>query len=153
MIDAVCIDAQLLGTPEHLLFDGRGYSWCESPVPTAWHVSGSIKGESDKCLDTVFALEHVNVDLFPPARWRSVAATVLGQQPVYAVPWKHVMPSREFTAFVKRLVGDVRGVTADISTSYYSDTWVPATRVFNSLQRMNIDAEKLATMIDGNAPA
>lgn len=153
MIDAVCIDAQLLGTPDHLLFDDRGYSWCTSPPTTAWHVSGSTKSESIRCLDTVFALERISVDLFPPARWRSVANVVIGQQPVHTVPWKHVMPSREFTAFVRRLVGDIRSATANVFTSYYSDTWVPASRVFSSLRRMNIDAAKLATMVDGNAPA
>ena len=68
-MERFCIDRGLIGTERHLVVDGDLASWMTAVPSDAWHLDGRLKGDSDRCLDTVLKLSGATVDLQPPARF------------------------------------------------------------------------------------
>jgi len=141
----VCVDSSLLGTKQHLVFTGTGFTWCRNVPKETWHLSGEIKRDSDWCLDTLFRLHSIVVDLLPPLKFVNAMKAVARDQIV--VPWQMIMPSTAHRAFTKNVIEKVVEAMSNLPTNYYRDTWVPGNTVLRSLQRARVDPQRVQSLI------
>lgn len=151
-MESVCIDGVVLGTQKNLVIEDQTFTWSSSVPSGCWHLDGSIKDDSDRCLDTVFRLGHLDLSLLPPEQFvRQMSGLCSGP-----VPWHRVMPVWAHRAFIKRLVDDVVVAMAKAPLDYYRTAWVPGNRVYRSLHRASVDRdtwERIVAQGDGNVPA
>lgn len=151
-----CLDRSLLGTKDHLVVKD-GTFWWAIRVPTeTWHLDGTVKNDSDWCLDTLLRLSHKTPDLQPPAPFVKEMSYMSGSLEGIAIPWQRVMPSKAHQGFVKRLVEEVGVAMAGAPTEYYRTVWVPGNHVFGALKPAHVDGARwreLVTLGEGNVPA
>jgi len=146
----------LLGTKKHLLVRDDTYQWIEEVPDDAWHLSGRLKDDSDRCYDTVLKLAGRQLDLLPPqpfVKQMEVFADSLGEQPI---SWQRVMPVRAHRLFVKNLVERVMVTPEQSLFNYYTTVWVPGNHIIRSLQRCKVDQRTWQVLVDentGNVPA
>lgn len=156
-VDAFCIDASLLGTDRHLVCSDAGYSWRVTVPSDTWHLTGQIKLESDRCLDTLLRLGRTKLDLLPPSRFTNAMATFQsGSNAPTSVPWQKVMPAKAHRSFTKGLVDVVAEAIDKLPTGYYKNTWALGNGVLRSLQPAKIDAAMFQALVDakvGNVTA
>ena len=139
-----CIDARVLGTRQHLVFNDDSFSWVNDVPNDVWHFSGKLKNNSACCLDTALKLSEVVVDTSPDKKFvgamKSVIKSVREDDALWPPPWQFVMPKEEHRGFVKRLVNDLQGSMDRANLDYYKRVWSPGTAVLKSMQRSAIDA-------------
>lgn len=151
---AFIIDRSVIGTQRHLLVNG-GFQWVEEIPHDAWHLSGDLK-TTNKCLDTVFRLEGINVETKPPQQFYDAMMTLMSGSSAWPPPWQDVMSSAAHRRFVNDLINSVAVAIEHVDTSFYEMVWVPGNRVFGSLQRATINKAALEGHLndgDGNVPA
>jgi hypothetical protein len=140
----ICINARVLGTEKHLIRDEQGYSWQHSVPPGVWHLSGE-QATGDRCLDAVFRLSHVTIDLLPPTQYVNAFRTLSSLE---HPPWQKVMPTRAHRGFVEALVSQVDRTTADACFGFYTDTWVPEGDVLRSLCPAQVDVRRIGRLVN-----
>lgn len=129
-VEPICIDSELLGTRKCLVVGPGSFSWTAGVPKGAWHLDGTAKDDSDRCLDTAFRLGGLNPRLLPPEPFvRQMASLTNGP-----VPWQRVMPGWAHRAFVKRLVDEVVVASTAAPLDYYRSTWVPGNGIFRALR-------------------
>lgn len=149
-VPSFCVDNRLLGTDRHLLCTEDGFSWRVMVPAETWHLSGTIKPDSDWCLDSLLRLGNVTIDVSPPKRFVNSIVPLLsgsGRQG-FDPPWQHLMPVREHRAFTKGLVGQVAVAMERLPTNYYRDTWVPGNRILRSLRPIKVDRSRWQALVD-----
>ena len=145
MIDSLCIDSVLLGTEKNLVIDD-GYWWTTNVPASSWHLSGTCKLHSDRCLDTLLRLNNAVIDVSPPKRFVSAMSTLmLGSN--MQVPWVQVMSERDHRAFMKNLINRLVEVFSTLSKDYYVNTWVPQAAVLRSLQPAKISKHRFEEVL------
>lgn len=145
-----CIDSTVLGTVKHLLYDDGTYRWTSDVPSNTWHVSGKVK-RTAWCLDSLFQLGKIEVDVRPPSRFeRSIEPFLSGSGYVDNVPWQMVMPSTEHKAFTKRIICSVVDSMERLPKDYFETVWRPGNKVLDSLQPAMIDVELWQSLIDAN---
>ena len=154
-MERFCIDRGLIGTERHLVVDGDLASWMTAVPSDAWHLDGRLKGDSDRCLDTVLKLSGATVDLQPPARFVKAMQLMSGsiEGPV---PWQRVMPGQQHQDFIRRLVNATKAAIDPRALDYYGEVWVPGNTVFRSLERATVDGSRWRELVaagEGNVPA
>lgn len=146
MTDPFCIDKKLIGTERHLLVS-NGFAWVNSVPTGAWHLTGELK-ESGRCLDTLFRLNAVDIDINPPQRYYQAMQTLMSGSVSWPPPWRDVMPKATHRSFVEALVQTV-AVTLDTTPKeYYDRIWVPGNTVFGSLERATVKRTRLAAFLE-----
>lgn len=148
MTDPFVVDKRILGTNKHLLVNGS-FTWIANVPEDTWHLSGELK-TSNKCLDTLFKLENVTVELNPPERYFNAMTTLLSSSGYWPPPWHDVMPPRVHRTFVETLIARVVEAFNRADQTFYRTVWVPGNAVFGSLQRAVIDEEKRASYVRAN---
>lgn len=134
-----CISGSILGTEHALVRNGSGYSWIDESLgipESTWYLTGELK-DFGLCLDSLLALNHVDVDIEPDEPWRRVIGTVA---PGVRVPLEKFMPRGQHQDHVRKIVSRVDGVIDDLDTGYYRAAWAPSGVVLSSLRRAGIDA-------------
>ena len=144
-----CIDASLLGTDKHLTCADSGYTWTIIVPSDTWHLTGTVKPESDWCLDTVLRLGNIKLDVHPPERFETAMSMVMSSSCQNApVPWQKVMPAKAHRAFVQGLIDQVVVAMVKVPIDYYRGTWVPGNGVVRSLQPARINKERWQALVD-----
>jgi hypothetical protein len=144
-----CIDADLLGTEQHLVCKGEDFTWKSAVPANTWHLSGQIKRDSDWCLDTLLRLGNVTVDLRPPQRFVTAMEPLLsGSNYQGPVPWRFAMPGKTHRDFVRALVSQVAVAMDSLPTNYYRGTWVPGNGILRSLLPARIDVPTWQGLMD-----
>jgi hypothetical protein len=141
VVEQLCIDASLIGTEKHMLVDDNGYCWSTQVPSTAWHLSGMLKPNSDRCLDTLAKLADVDVDVLPPSRFVNAMNTIIRDSSI-VIPWSKVMPDREHRTFVKKIINTAIEILAKVPKNYYVNTWCPESLVFKSLVPACVDTRR-----------
>lgn len=145
MTEPFCIDSRLLGTEKNLLIDG-GFSWIPTIPKDVWHLSGSCKLRSDRCLDTLGRLNHRPLDVSPPKKYANMMSTVMSGSCV-SPPWSQVMTARDHRTFVEGLINSAKEALATFSKDYYTNVWVPQSRVLRSLQPAKVSDERFREVL------
>lgn len=110
-------------------------------------MTGAVKPDAERCLDTAHCLRGTTVDVSPGERWtRSITAVTRGLENVRA-PWAHVMPRRAHAAFVKKTVNSVVGATDRVTLDYLTGSWNQGGRVLGRLHRACVDEALLARLL------
>lgn len=149
IVASFCIDAILLGTDRHLVSTDSGYSWHQTVPDGIYHLNGHVKLDSDWCLDTVFKLANVKLDLNPPPKFMSAMALV-GHDPQANFPWRLILPETAHRAFVKGIIDRVVEAMAKTPTNYYRGAWVPGNAVIRSLRPAKVDVTRFQSLVDAN---
>lgn len=89
------------------------------------------------CARTLFALEHVDVDVNPPQRYYAVSKTVYGDN---AHAWD-VMDTARRLSTCKRIVKDIEDRRRSCDDSYQANSFVKHTKVFKSLRPWKVAPE------------
>lgn len=132
-----CVDADLIGTEKHLVYDDGSFSWnAQVPVET-FHLSGNVKFANDWCMDSLLQLGGAKLTLLPPRRFVDAMSIVIDDRSV-RIPWEKVMPAATHRAFVKNLINGVVEAMVTAPADYHRNTWVPGNVVLRSLQRAKI---------------
>jgi hypothetical protein len=147
-MDSFCIDANVLGTSKHLVCD-NGYSWSNSVPDNMWHLSGEIKHLHDRCLDTLFKLSHIEINLKPEKKYVD-AMNFIVRDKHQIIPWHDALPQSAHRTFTENLINDVMVAFDKSSKDYYVNTWVPGNDVFKSLQRAKIDFGAYIGLVNKN---
>lgn len=135
----------------HLFRSETDLSWIMDIPPDTWHLSGEMKNESDWCLDSLLALNAINIDTNPPEKFINAMQLLLPSGSAsWPPPWQQVMPQREHDAFIRTLVSKIDEAIANINTRYYKSTWVKQNLIFNSLRRPRIDGPKWRSLVVKN---
>lgn len=154
-VDPFVIDKRLLGTPEHLLCSGS-FSWVSQVPHGAWHLDGTLKNDTDRCLDTLLKLNSIDLDVRPPQRFYRSMEVVMSGSAAWPPPWKDVMPRAAHRSFIESLIKRVAEALDRASTEYYNRVWVPGNAVFHSLQPAAINQQRFDELLaagDGNLGA
>lgn len=136
-----CLDSKLLGTERHLRCDSDGYSWVDDLPADVWHLSGNIKHNSNRCLDTLYRLSNTKLKLLPPERFVKSMKSVDPGLSIYDCPWSKIMPAPVHQAFVRSIIDQVKSTIETLPFQYYERTWVPESVVFGALRSAYIDKE------------
>jgi len=135
------IDCDVLGTREHLVVvgdkNGSKARWINYVPEGVWYLSGKLKDDG-WCLDTLLRLNHINIDLLPDERYKNVIETVMSGSNV-SPPWSKVMKRGHHIDHVKKIVDQINEAISSLDESYYRDTWVPETAIFDRLNPAYID--------------
>lgn len=141
-----CIDSSLLGTENNLLCSEGTFTWVPTVPDDVYHLSGEVKPLHDRCLDTVFALNGISIDLSPPKRFVTAMQLVMSGSSV-SPPWQKVMPLTAHRAFMKHLVDSTVVAMAKADMTYYEGTWVPGNAVIRSLQPAKVNASMVSDLV------
>lgn len=126
----------MLGTKRHIIGDSEGFVWSDSVPRDAWHMTGEIKVNSSRCLDTLMKLAH-HEPLKPPAIHIDIMKSLV--PPGTPIPWQQVLPQETFREFFKNLVQETIDVFSELPFVYYESAWTAATRVLSALVPVAID--------------
>lgn len=131
-----CIDSLVLGTKRHIIGDSEGFIWSDSVPRDTWHMTGEIKANSSRCLDTLMKLAH-----HEPTKPPSIHAHIMSSlvPPGTPIPWQQVLPQDTFREFFKNLVQETIDVFSELPFVYYESAWMAATRVLSSLAPASVD--------------
>lgn len=135
-----------MGTDKNLIIDD-GYRWTNFVPKDSWHLSGEIKLESNRCLDTLLRLNSIQLDLNPPEKFITMMKQVISGS-LDNVPWSHVMSGKDHRAFIKNLINQANDALAHISKDYYMNTWVPQSTVLRSLHPACIDTVRYNELVN-----
>jgi hypothetical protein len=157
-----CIDSKLVGTDKHVVVDcdietlASSYMLVDSVPADTWHLDGTIKPNSDWCLDSALRLSGRTLNVSPPEQYVTAMTTFSGSLGEMAVPWHKVMPARAHLSFVKGLVSETIVAMANAPLDYYRTVWVPGNSVLRSLQAAAVDSQLWRERVasgEGNVPA
>lgn len=151
-----CVDAGVLGTDRHLVCSDTGFTWRMTVPDGVWHLTGTIKPQNDRCLDSLLRLAGVTVDLSPPVRFVNAATLVLSGSVLEGLspPWSRMIPREAHRAFTKGIIDAVVVAMAQAPAGYFCDTWVPGNVVLRSLVPAKVDRARWQDLLDagvGNA--
>lgn len=133
----ILIDRRLLGTDRHMLVDGSARAW-EALVPAdAWHLSGQLKPPSQRCMDTLLRLEHLELNIEPSKKHVDAFRSVVPEN-AWPPPWQKCMSARDFESFSESLFSKAMDALTLCDETYYVSTYVAQTSVFDALQRARI---------------
>lgn len=152
----LCLDNRLIGTKRHLLIEDESFWWSNHVPSRAWHLSGQIKLDSERCLDTALNISGISLVTTPPEPFVKSMLTLTGPNNHMNVPWQKVMPVKEHQAFIRKLTKEAIDASAAAALDYYRGTWVPGNYVLSSLQPASIDTSAWRDLIiagEGNLPA
>jgi len=152
----LALDARVLGTDESLIIDGPSFRWAKKVPRDAWHLSGDIKEDDERCLDTVLRLAGKQLSLDPPERFVKAMSTLSGSLGGMDVPWSRVLPNWEHQAFIRRLVGELQGIMPSLPLDYFETVWCAGNAVLGSLQQAAVDRKAWQALVStgaGNVPA
>lgn len=136
----VCFDSVALGSELHLVA-GNGYRWVPDVPPGAWHFSGAVKNNSDRCFDSLLKLNGVGVDASPPDNYvAAMRNTSLLDE--FSYPWQKIMPKKQYRMFLEKVVNNVCGVIPRLDKKYYEATWVPSGHVLRALQPAHVSKQR-----------
>lgn len=142
MIVDFLIDKCVLGTNKHLFVPDKGAPSMVDTVPQdVWHLSGELKNNSSRCLDTLLRLEGYPAVTTPPTKYAAAMSVLMSGSTIWPPPWKHVMTSDDFKAFLKTLVERTVEALNKLNDQYYVNTYVASNEVFGALQRARVDIE------------
>jgi len=102
-------------------------------------MTGSHKPAPVRCFDTMLTLRGRRFDLSPGDRWQRAVSTVLRGVQGVRVPWSHVMPRRDHTAFVKNIINSANEAIDELTLDYLVTSWADGGRVLGRLKRACVD--------------
>lgn len=91
---------------------------------------------SNNCVKTLFALEHVELDLSPPQKYREVSKIVYGD---VDHTWNVMDTSRKLSV-CKRIANDVVTGIKACDRTYHTNSFVKQTQVFEALTPWRVDS-------------
>lgn len=136
------IGSGILGTLRHLSVSDKGYTWSDDVGSNQWFIDGQFKDEHDRCLDTLFCLNNVNIDLNPSEKFITAMHTVMSGSNL-SIPWHKVMPKNAHRCFTEALIENVKVSIAKSSSVYYDKVWVKGNKVTCSLRPALVDKNVL----------
>ena len=134
MSPRAAIDASILGSSRHMIYDGE-YSWSDSIPRDAWHLSGRSK--PSRCLDTLLRIDHLQLPSPPSSHVTAMTQVMSGS--TASVPWRHVLPTRDYRKFFKNTVEIITSNLEELSYCYYESTWGAGSRMLASLRGSKVD--------------
>jgi len=141
MSPRAAIDASVLGSSRHMVYDGE-YSWSDSIPRDAWHLSGRPK--PSRCLDTLLRIDHLQLPS-PPSSQVAAMATVMSD-PSTPVPWHHILPRSDYRKFFKNTMEVITSNLDELSYDYYESTWGAGSRLLASLRGSKVDLPAWAAL-------
>jgi hypothetical protein len=154
-VSRFALDRDLLGTDAHLIV-GDDYRWANLVPKDAWHLSGKVKVDNPKCLDTVVKIASAKLDVAPPERFVKAMSLFSGSLGESAVPWAKLMPAAEHQGYTKRLIEAVRVTMPTLPLEYFETVWCAGNAIIKSLQLAHVDRKMWEASIatgEGNVPA
>jgi hypothetical protein len=140
------LDKHLLGTETHVRINSDlKISYVHEPPDDCWYFSGEIKDDTDKCLDTVFKLENVQVDTKLDLRLHKMLSTLVKDSA--NVPWSKMVDREWFKSRFRELLKVIRGNLISLEKSYYESTWVPLKAAFGSLHACTVNLCRLQELL------
>ena len=142
------VDSAYLGTDRHVLVEVDGFHLSHSIPRDAWHLDGSLKGSpTSKCLDTLLKLDG-RVPPTVPEIFRNALASLLSNEDVL-VPWRHVLPKKQFRIFFENVITDTRSAFPGLPFDYYETVWVAGSRVLSALRPASVDPGTFQSFVSG----
>ena len=130
----ICVDAAVLGSARHMVFDGQ-YTWSDSVPRDSWHLSGRLKGS--RCLDTILKIDGIELPAPPAshtAAWETVTSGSVG-----TIPWRHALPREQYKKFFQNTMDVITSIYQNLSYNYYESTWGAGNRVMSALKGVQVD--------------
>lgn len=140
----LCIDSGIIGTERHLLVDD-GFSWSRNIPPHFWHLSNDIKKMDDKCLNSLFKLEGMDMNLSPPDRFVKPMNLVL---PGGIRPWSLIMPQDAHRKFVERIKNEAICNLQKIDQTYFRDVWGTGNATLRALLPSKVDPIRVEQILE-----
>ena len=137
-----CIERGMLGSTEHFSFvDGKG-SWTDTIPDETWVLASTPRKEF--CLQTLLRLNGIELNTSVPSKHiRTMELTMKDTYSYDRVPWRHVVPSREYKSFFMSLLQNVRSAARAVDPTYYTETFSRVTPLFEGLEHAAINVPKL----------
>lgn len=132
-----CIDSRVIGTSQHLVIDGTERTYVDDVPSGVWHLSGRQKDASDRCLDTLFALEKFAIELEPQQRYVDSYRTFVPDK-LWPPPWKSILSFDAHSCLLEGIVSKVVEYLPQCDSTFYKNTWGIQTTVFESLRRATV---------------
>lgn len=129
------LDASVLGSREHLLVSDDGFLRTSKRHPDAWHYTGHLKLDSEKCWDTVLKLSGSTIPQIPQ---KYVEAMGVAAPDLETIPWSQVLPQRTYRSYLNELVA-LRDKRDSRAIEYYSSTWVKGNELLRRLRPARTD--------------
>lgn len=142
-----CLNASVIGTKKHLIYNDETFYWSTEIPFNIWHLDGTIKKNNDWCLDTLLKLSNVKIDLNPPERFVRSFETVC-QNYEGNVPWQLLMPKKEHQDFIKKIIENIRGIISELQIEYFKKTWLLGNKIIYSLNSAKIDKKNYQSIVD-----
>ena len=142
-----------MGTQKHLVCAGDSFTWRKNLPSDMFHLSGDVKPADDLCLDTLFKLGKIDLDLLPPKQFVSAMKLAAGKDfDVNTTPWQDVMPTEAHRTFIKNIISQVVVNSNKLPVNYYRDTWGHGTAVLRSLQPAKVDVQRISDLVSAGVP-
>lgn len=142
MSNVICIDRTILGTRGHLVIDS-GFSWVDEIPTGSWYLTGQSKSRYERCLDSLFKLHGVDVDISPPAKFVAAMSSITSGS-FSSFPWEYVMPTSDHRDFVKKVTNGVVKTFHVLDKTYLEETWAPQTMLLRSLLPAKVDLARFS---------
>lgn len=132
-----CIHSNHLGTNKHFCKQHDGFIWDDSLPRNSWILSSSKAKASSKCLNTLLALNSINLPKIPESYIATMSQLVTGSN--IQIPWQHVLPQSIYENYFKNTVKVIEEVFSGLSFDYYETVWLQCSELFNALKPAKID--------------
>lgn len=137
-----CIDRGVLGSSEHFTFINGKSGWSENVPEDVWVLAAEPRKE--RCLGTLLRLGGIELNTSVPQKYVRTMELAMKEKYSYAsVPWRHVVPPRDYKSFILSLIQNVRQAAGAVDPTYYLETFSRVTPLFEGLEHAAINVPKL----------
>ena len=135
-----CVSKEFVGSKQHIVYDDGKLVFSDEPPADCWFLDGNLKSGM-WCMDTLFKLEHVKLLTLTPDE-RYVKAMSLVAPELVNVLWSDVLTLEAYRGFIKNLIKSIIEAMEEVSTNYYTGTWVPSGAILDKLVPAKVDKKR-----------
>jgi hypothetical protein len=135
----IALLSDILGTPRHLVHDGKKFTWSSTIPESAWVYPGKHGFKGLLSVIEALGAEILDFQTNPHAiAWKSI----LGERDA-KIPWVHALPADQFQKIVTKLLDQLWMLLDQENDGYYMNEFVVNRRLLESLSAPVVDEKKI----------
>lgn len=144
-MESFCISSCILGSEKNVVVSDDGFLSSLKTPKDVWLLNGAIDPMKPLCLDSLFKLGNVDIDLLPNKKWLTAMDFLTKSS---NLPWNMILPKEEYKLFVKNLVNTVKETIDSLPKNYYREVWCPAGQFLSTLRPARVDSDRYKSFVE-----
>jgi hypothetical protein len=132
----ICIHRKYIGYNNHIVISGDKFQQVTRP-PENCYIIGALDAEyPGQSADFLLKLNGFSVPKFPAEKYVKSMSYVTNKKDL---PWVHIIPKKQYIAFIKELVTETEKLIQQSKEDYYKNTYCISREVLKALQPAKIN--------------